>query len=389
MRDEIKNEFQNELKRELGQIEMGEERKTDLEEMLVAKIVEREGQRLEDGAAAAAVPEAAAAGTAAESGDKVTPLRRGRRSKRSVKVAVAIAACLALGCGAAYGAANYAGFFDGAFGTGWRSSVSAEQVATDGTEIICYPASEAVPVDQDEAKRLLGDAVSDDSATVAWPDGHVLTVDHVVRSEDVAVYHFTLHRDGGVTALFWDEGTNRAKGAAPADDCDYWWYVGDDDFIYVDPEASSADTLVGYGYTVFEEPLAAGEPVKLSVEPRESGASGWQGETVSVACTQTVEDRELSGDSGTAAVTPIGLTLNGEISHPDNIESIVVNFKDGSAYTVEDGAADLDNELAFCGFDGKRFVMAFNRLVDPDTVASVVLKVTDSEGGNAQTVTLK
>lgn len=45
-------------------------------------------------------------------------------------------------------------------------------------------------------------------------------------------------------------------------------------------------------------------------------------------------------------------------------------------YAVFEKAASLDNTLATCEF-GTDFAMAFNRLVDPEEVASIEITVTD------------
>lgn len=325
-------------------------------------------------------------------------------SRFTYRVAAAVAAvCIALPA-AAWAITSHADFFAGALGDGWRTSTPAEQMlVTPGPDddgkapyTVTYPASEAVPVDQETAERLLGDAVYDEPFTVTAPDGHVLTIDNVVRSEHTIVYSFTLQRDGGVTALEWDDRTNSvaAKGAYTPLDQQLSWSIGGDDFLYIDPTASTADELHGYGYSVIGAALPAGQPVSMVVYTWDvpinvSAEDQFHMDQYELACTDVVASATFaSAEGSTVSVSPLGLVLDeralfAEPSEPDgydmaqdpiNVRTIVVKMDDGTAYTVFNRAENLDNTLSACGFDASLSV-AFNRLVDPVHITSIEVGV--------------
>ena len=156
----------------------------------------------------------------------------------SWKAAAAVAAvCIAVPAGA-WAITSHADFFNGAFGDGWRQSQPAEQSFQhhDGKKPptpVVYPASEVVQLDADAAEALIGDAVCSEPVAIVAPDGHELTITSAVRSENTLVYSFTLHREGGVTCLHWDEHTNNvaAKGAIAPSDAQFSWASAGDEFV--------------------------------------------------------------------------------------------------------------------------------------------------------------
>lgn len=327
-----------------------------------------------------------------------------RRLPRAVAATLA-AACMALPAGA-YAVATHADFLNGAFGVGWRESRPAVQSMQDhggekpSTPVV-YPASEAVPVDPEEAGHILGDAVCDEPVNIAFPDGHELAITSAVRSETAMAYRFTLHRDGGVTCLEWDERTNNvaSKGARVPFDAQASWSTAGDEFIYVDSDASTDDALVGYAYSVFGEPIAQGQPVPLTIYTcdvpfdEDHEEDQFHERTIGIPCTKVVASRALANESGgTVAVSPLGLdldmrTLFVKPSNPDgydmatgpfNVKAITIQMEDGKTYAVFDRSADLDNTLSLCGFD-TRLSMAFNRLIDPVRVESVEVVATGAE----------
>ena len=324
-------------------------------------------------------------------------------SRFTYRVAATVAAvCIALPA-AAWAVTSHADFFAGALGDGWRESQAAEQSYQyhDGEKPptpVVYPASEVVQLDAEAAEALLGDAVCDEPVSISSPDGHELTITSAVRSENALVYRFTLHRDGGVTCLQWDEHTNNvaAKGAHMAPGSQFSWTSAGDEFVYIDPTASTADTLVGYAYSVFGEPVPQGRPATLTVYTwdvpfEDSAEDQFHVQSYEIPCTKAVPSATFESAEGSAVtVSPLGLVLSERALFPEpeapdgydmacdpiNVRSIVLKMDDGSAYTVFDLAENLDNTLSACGFDASLSV-AFNRLVDPGHVASIEVGVTD------------
>lgn len=329
------------------------------------------------------------------------------RLRRRAAAAVA-AACIAVPA-AAWAVTSHADFFAGAFGDGWRSSQAAEQGYQyhDGEKPptpVVYPASEVVQLDQESAEALLGDAVCDEPVTVSSPDGHELTIISSVRSENALIYRFELHRDGGVTCLQWDGHTNNvaAKGAHMTPGSQFSWSAAGDEFVYIDPTASTAETLVGYAYSVFGELVPQGQPVALTVYTwdvpfEDSEEDQFHMQTYEIPCTKAVASTAFeSAEGSTVAISPLGLELDERAlfaqplepdgydmaQDPVNVRSIVVRMDGGNAYTVFDKAESLDNTLCACAFDASLSV-AFNRLVDPAQISYIEISVTDAKNLDA------
>lgn len=335
------------------------------------------------------------------------PLRTHRFSWKIAAAAAAI--CVALPAGA-WAITTHADFFANAFGTGWRQSVPATQGVQPGIgdkadAYFTLPAKDFVDADPEAAEDLIGSGVMDTPLVVEAPDGHVLTVEAAVRSEDAMVYQFTLERESGVNALVYSEETNRAKGAMTSPDAQMAWNVAGDDFTYIDLERSTPEKLYGYGYVTFGEPLAEGLQPTLSVWSYDKPVSDLPcevtGETYAIPCTTAIESSIFANtDGGQIAISPLGLVLDnltGLFAEPTKGEdgeilysmahdpvwtlAVVLNYADGSSYTVFNKADDLDNTLSLCAFGNyDNFVainMAFNRLVDPAQVESIGVTVVD------------
>lgn len=363
-------------------------------------------------AAKTAVPrtDAATAQTALESGtpaksvaSNVKPRATSRFTWRAV--AAVAAACIVVPT-AAWAVTTHGDFFSGAFGDGWRTSQPAKETFQDHGEEkpptpVVYPASDVMQQDPEVAETLVGYAVCDEPLTVTSPDGHELTITSAVRSENALVYQFTLHRDGGVTCLHWDESTNNvaAKGAYTPHNAQMSWSAAGDEFIYIDPTTSTEDTLVGYSYSVFGSPLPEGQTVPLTVftcdVPFEEDFTEDQfhEQTYEIPCTSVVASSTFANDEGgSLALSPLGLALDMHslFAEPDDPESydmaedpihlrsIAVNLNDGTTYTVFDNVANSDNTLSLSNTDGN-LSLAFNRLVDPSQIASIDVSITDAQ----------
>ena len=343
-------------------------------------------------------------GVLASSGVSTTKLRATSRFRWRAVAAVA-AACIVVPT-AAWAVTTHADFFSGAFGDGWRASQPAEESFQDHGEEkpptpVVYPASDVVQQDPEAAEALVGYAVCDEPLTITSPDGHELTITSAVRSEHALVYRFTLHRDGGVTCLAWDESTNNvaAKGAYTPHNAQMSWSAAGDEFIYIDPTTSTEDTLVGYSYSVFGSPLPEGQAVPLTVFTcdvsfeEDFTEDQFHEQTYEIPCSSVVASNTFASDESSSLIlSPLGLALDMHslFAEPDDpeaydmaedpihVRSLVVNLTDGTTYTVFDNVANIDNTLSFSNFDGN-LSLAFNRLVDPSQIASIDVSVTDAQ----------
>ncbi len=398
----------NSYKNSLHGIDMDEEKKAQLTSLL-AQEIEAKGS----GCAASAETPA------------VTQMPRKRKSsKRAAKAALAFAACLALCGGAAYGIANNSGFFDDVFGNSSKADLPVERVenASGGAELY-WPETDYAAVNQETASRLLDSAVCSEPVTLTYPDGHELAVEKSVRSENFLAYSFTLHRDAGVTGLSYSKSTNRDKGASftSTKHSIYWelgTFDGDDlfsgnsnlnsNYIYVDLEKSTEDTVVGYGYGYFEESVAAGEAITLHAFTQDKSkgkeVAHDYSEAATLRCTNVVESRTLTAEGGQASVSPLGITISydneGYSTSPDQVLSLKISYKDGSEYLIfqdelaknDDGSrkwnAQVKNyfDSVYAGEEGK---FSFNRLVDPEAIESVTAQFVDENGENPVEVSFK
>lgn len=281
-------------------------------------------------------------------------------------VAIAAAAALVVVPVSAWAVASNADFFAGAFGSNARESVQAHdevQEYKDGKPVtVTYPTREYVEADIDAAEELLGPYTSTEETKVAIGD-HTLTIQSAVRDKDTMVVGYTLERQGGVTALQWDELTNQGKGAYQPNDAPYFWqFVGgidesrkaeeiaywetapypddpveqkayelgklaaEDDLTYnnfageatlVDPEKSTSDKLYCYAYIIFTKAPQEGAPITLQVGKRSNEKdrdSSWWGtpcdteQIVEIPVKDAISARTFSADGvGTLDVSPLSL----------------------------------------------------------------------------------
>lgn len=320
------------------------------------------------------------------------------------KVAAAIAAvCVALPVGA-YATISHEDFFNNAFGDAGRTSVAAHEVVQPGDGVkhdvhVIAPSHEYVPVDAEEAEALIGDVVLDTPAVIER-GGHTITVMAAVRSEDALVMQYTVAREGGVSALWWDSKTNETKGAMVPDGSPLYWYieasksfseesVHASTYIYVDPDRSTDECLLCYGYSVFNERVPEGATIQMDV----MWADDLSAEGTAIARTneEIIELPAIKTLAATAfhvgeneasmRITPISIWFDMEVGldleadqayDPGYIGSVVITYADGSTYVVFDDSANIQNTSnALGGHNG--FGLVFNRLVDPADIASVTV----------------
>ncbi|WP_305297574.1 hypothetical protein [Parvibacter caecicola] len=352
----------------------------------------------------------------------------------SWKIAAAVAAvCVALPVGA-YAAANHEELFGQLFGTDARTSTpmqTYEYEKGDGvSHTATIPAHEYVDTDPQVAEALLGNYLMD-SPQVVQAGPRTLTINSVVRSENAMVVAYTLQDDPEHPTLVWDERSNVAKGAQFAEGaCMRWRYMtaaeapewlknaaagsgeepgempaesassdaeASDVFapiygsIYVDPQRSTADMLYCYEYLLFPDGVPENTELKLEVGWNDGAmremVDAAETETVDLTAIPMVPSTTLKAQNGTeASLSPLGLTfdiadvfgVDEEYAELGLVSSIEVRYTDGSSYVVLDGGQNLENIMYMLG-SGTKCGMAFNRLVDPGTVASVEVTLHDGK----------
>ena len=326
------------------------------------------------------------------------------KKRLSFGIVFVIAAILVLGT--AMAVAIKTDFFNHVFGNETRENVTEHLETYDngkgGTYEYLYPAREYVAADPETAERLLGDRVMSDPVAVRIGD-YTLTVLNAVRDENAMVMEMTLENPAGVKGLNYDRLTNEDKGAWFADDAEYFFGVDRAaEMMYVDMQNSTEQCVRIYYYCVFFEKMADGESPVLTAATV-SGEAGseekvFEPQEIVIPADRTVSVANFAAEDGSRIeLAPFSLRVcpnpgtgspaiqmaepeEGDAPaivlsqmDPDSLSSLVIEMKDGEAYTVLDGGR-LDNTMYMCGGLGESFAdtsMVLNRLVDPETVKSI------------------
>ena len=334
---------------------------------------------------------------------KVRPQRK-RSFGWKFAIAAAAAALVALPA-AGFAVANSADFFANAFGTGARTSIAEHQETVDqGGKVVTvtYPAREYVNIDPEEAERLLGDHLVTTPIEMMAGD-HKITVLSAVRDDNSAVIHYTVSREGGVTALDYNRLSNEGKGAHISNDAPYTWNFAAQaadgtppelnnpgSFTFVNKERTTDDTVDCYAYLTFSNRIADGAGLTLEAWERTNDL----GDNTDVAPTASVDipvtnplpSTLFTCDNGaTVRVSAIGECLTGSetlvpddelggsdgfMSEPYASQTIV--FNDGTDYLVYDFNENIDNTSYGLGSQNGSFTV-FNRLVNPDAISKITI----------------
>lgn len=329
--------------------------------------------------------------------------KRTRFSGWKFAIAAAAAALVALPA-AGFAVANNADFFANAFGTGARESIAAhDESITQGekTHTVTFPAREYVDTDPEEAERLLGDHVMTTPVEMMAGD-HKITVLSAVRDDNSAVIHYTVSREGGVTALEFSKLSNEGKGAYIKNSADHTWHFiapsadGTEQelnipgsFTFVNEKCTTDDAVDCYAYITFWHGIADGAPITLEAWKRGGDAEGSEDAldatltaSVEIPVTDPLPSTLLTCDNGASvSVSAIGERLIGsETLVPDDelggldryAASQTIAFEDGTEYLVYDSGNDIDNTSYGVGSENGSFTV-FNRLVDSDAIIKITI----------------
>lgn len=301
------------------------------------------------------------------------------------RVAVVAAVVCVVGTAGVYAAVSHGDFFSNALGDSVRESVTSHIEIQDrsdqGDAVVKAPAREYVAVDPDVAERYLSSYMLEEPIVKKIGE-HTLTIISAVRDKNSMVMEFTLERKGGENSLVYNAQTNEAKGAYLSEEGDIrFWINNGNDYIYVDINKSTDEKLYCYDYSVFDKALDDGESPSLCI----ISADGPIQQKNSVSHTEYLEIplknpaptiSYASKNGGTLEASALGMNIDmgkglglqgSDKRDPASIDTIVVKYKDGSEYIVQDNNPYIYNEGCSCGF-GENYVLTFNRLVETDNI---------------------
>ena len=318
-----------------------------------------------------------------------------RAAAAAAAAAISLPVCI-------YAAAAHTDFFRNAFGdAGRQSTASHEELVEDGKgghTAVTYPEREYVQIDEEAAESLIGNQVAGEPIVIQIND-HTLTINSAVRDENAIVMEFTIDCDTGVKALKYDALMNEGKGAGFSPESTFYFRIKNASAsIYVDPDKTTDTSLHGYYYGLFTHggPLADGKspvldigyadvPYQRLLENAETDAA-ISHKTVDIPAAHAAEQTAFTSESGgLLELSPIsmkidmgkGMGLSQEDAYdPYYLETVSIEYKDGSAYQVINGPDHIDNTAYFCGGlgpDQTEIAIVFNRLVNPADIWQVLV----------------
>lgn len=336
--------------------------------------------------------------------------RRHRMPRRRM-AAVLLAAALAVGCGAAYATGALQRIIaqlslvektPGAMVEAYSDAISdepAEMLSAAG-DPIALPRMTRPDAGDVDADGIIGAYVSAADATVAVGNW-TCTLDSFVADENgFAALAFTMENPNGVDA--WYDAGYGTVAIDPDSD------LGGLDFRVLEADGSPVEPSVNYRFVCVERTgtairLAAylsvpdavgfgnGRTLEMTVSAvdRASVDAGTDrpdalaGSVIAIEPAALAPCTTLASDDGrTARVSPLGMFYETTGLGWDEFlaDEIVVAFADSSEYVVTSESDDLDNTLfgTAVGSNGDggldRYWIVFNRLVDTDQVAGVLIE---------------
>lgn len=265
-----------------------------------------------------------------------------------------------------------------------------------------YPQVEYEELDVEKAEKLIGDKMEYPSLTTEM-DGTTITILSAVRDKNSAVVAFTMEKEGGVDAISYSQIDNEAKGAYFTDEARFWFSIGDGGKIFVDLVQSTADTLYCYYYiatpavgnsiamVVDEYPCTRGEREReTDDEKSDEIARNTKHTTLSIPIKENVENVVYTNDNnGYIELSSLSMKIDmkeglglskDEQGDPFSCYYVAVNYKDGTKYVVKEQNTskhtcdtEINNTGYSCGTLTDEYILVFNRLVDPEEVASITV----------------
>lgn len=331
-------------------------------------------------------------------------------AKKSWRKITAAAAAVVLtltvtgGTAAAAYLSEHTDFFQGMFGNTTKSSQEHTQILADPDKedgmMADLPGKEYVPVDEEKADALIGGNITEVNITKEIGD-HTLTIENIVTDGNGMLMSMTLERQGGVTALYADDETNRTKGAYFSQESNFSFCFEDQEgnpageFMYVDTEKSTPDKYYIYDYMIwgsaentsnqprlhiYTYPVTFGELQEMNeTDPEKRNQIEVTEDYVDLPQCETVSMQSLSrDDTWICSYSPISMNINmsaqaseEEAQDPYCIKYIELKYKDGTSYVIYD-QDELDNTGYICGVDTE-FRLTYNRIVNPEDITQILI----------------
>ncbi len=306
------------------------------------------------------------------------------------------------------GVAANSDFFDRIWGTAGREDIeSHDEIVYDEAKgsscVVTYPKREYTDENLDKAEELIGSAVSY-GPIVKEIGNSRLTVMAAACDGRAAFVEFILEGKEIISGITYGKLDNESKGAWFLEDASVRFFFSDSsENIYVDLEKSTKETLYCYDYIV----LASGaQQVKgLTLEIHQETDREKDEEEVEYLFIPLNEKmkREQYGnpEGGEIKISPISMEIDlntglglskEEVYDPWNIYYVVINYRDGSSYVVHEHEmedihfckSEIDNVSYTCQDTENHLVFLFNRLVDIESVESIIVNETTYQQSNSQ-----
>ncbi len=277
-----------------------------------------------------------------------------------------------------------------AFGEGHISTEPVVMIGADGS-LIALPEQERVSADG-AAEQAVSGYVSDVDAVVTVGNDTYTFQQFLMDETGTGILYYTLSNPDGVKgwtdsgygeiAFDWNEGDGLVE---PIFSTASGQQMDASTCLLSDVSTDTELHLVAY-LGAFQEDgdgYESGESILMRLgiwqEDAETGELEQTETTVTFTPECYVPTVALTDGSGnTGAVSAVGLTLETLDTAPiDGIASCVIQYADGTAYTVDN--EDVMN-WAISYFDESGVNYCFNRLVDTDEIASITLSVKTDAG---------
>jgi hypothetical protein len=293
---------------------------------------------------------------------------------------VGLASCaVVLTAGVALAATQH-DFLSTAFGPKGHEDVEAREELEEGkTEPYTMPGRQWADTDAETVERLVGAYVEEVGESISIERGATLTVESCVTDANglgVATYRLEADEDLGVGTNDFGEVYNGVVQVGLRD-----WY----DYCSIYYADSLTDT--GFEAALYFGPLDMGPTDESrTVTWHLADAERWDGVATEVdenglplgdatlAYTpQTVVPTQAftcDDDGLTASMSPLGMVVEADTTTSDAWQGVEIRFADGSSYAAK--GADVYNVVTSWS-NGSAAGYLFNRLIDVDEVASVVI----------------
>lgn len=297
--------------------------------------------------------------------------------KRRTLGRLPLAAAIALICLATTAAAASAGlllqdFLHAMFGS-WGEEASQGVVEYDenGRLVTNIPGWERVPVDETLADELIAPYAVPQNGSLTW-EGYTLTTELNLydASTGCGILCCTLENPEGLTGYrtYPDGGVSFTGETVSV-------MTNMGEALYLDKARSTDQKLALIDYYIADKDEPS--PLRL-VEFITTGYYVDVGEIPLTIATEKMTALSLS--DGAILVSPIGIRadlagLTG-VKKEEGLDSIVLQYRNGTSYVVKDEEAFLDNSSYALG-RGSEEIYVFNRLVDISQLASIVVEGTE------------